>query len=57
MGGDVAGDGGQDLMPRRALPPFPVLLHASLKHLIGMELGILAQYRACKRGFPQGDGA
>jgi hypothetical protein len=42
MGGDVAGDGDQDVTSRRALTPLPILLHAGLKHLIGMELGVLA---------------
>ena len=42
MGGDVAGDCDQDVTPRRALIPLPILLHASLKHLVGMELGVLA---------------
>ena len=46
MGGDVAGDGDQDVTPRRALTPLPILLHASLKHLIGMELGVLAKHCA-----------
>jgi hypothetical protein len=50
MGGNVAGNGDQNLGSRRALTPFPVLLHASLKHLIGMEFGILAQYGTRKRG-------
>ena len=50
MGGNVAGNRDQNLTPRRAPTPLPVLLHASLKHLIGMELGVLAQYRARKRG-------
>ena len=56
MGGDVAGDGDQDVTSRRALTPLPILLHASLKHLIGMELGVLAKHRARKRGAaPPGD--
>jgi hypothetical protein len=38
------------MTPRRALTPLPILLHASLKHLIGMKSGVLAQYRARKRG-------
>jgi hypothetical protein len=50
MGGNVAGNSNQNLTTRRALTPFPVLLRASLKHLIGMELGVLAQHRAGKRG-------
>ena len=50
MGGNVAGNGDQNLTPRRAPTPLPVLLHASLKHLIGMEFGVLPQCRACKRG-------
>ena len=50
MGGNVARDCNQDVTPRRALTPLPILLHASLKHLIGMEFGVLAQHRARKRG-------
>jgi hypothetical protein len=50
MGGNVAGNCDQNLMPRRAPTPLPVLLHASLKHLIGMEFGVLPQCRARKRG-------
>ena len=50
MGGNVAGNGDQNLTPRRAPTPLPVLLHASLKHLIGMEFGVLPQCRACERG-------
>ena len=53
MGGNVAGNSNQNLTPRHALTPFPVLLLASLKHLIGMELGVLAQHRARKRGDQQ----
>ena len=50
MGGDVARDCDQDVAPRRALTPLPILLHASLEHLICMEFGVLAQDRARKCG-------
>jgi hypothetical protein len=50
MGGNVARNCNQDVTPRRAATPLPILLHASLKHLIGMEFGVLAQHRAGKRG-------
>src|SRR5262249_28392207 len=50
MGGDVAGDCNQDMAPLGALAPFSILLHAGLKHLVCVELGVLAQHRACKRG-------
>src|SRR5262245_34987127 len=49
MGGDIAGNGDQDVTPGRALTPLPILLHASLEHLIGMEFGILAQHCTGKR--------
>src|SRR5438552_3613589 len=50
MGGDVAGHCDQDVSPRRAVTPLPILLHASLEHLVRVELGILAKHRARKRG-------
>jgi hypothetical protein len=50
MGGDVAGQCDQDVSPRRALTPLPILLHASLEHLVRVELGILAKHCARKCG-------
>jgi hypothetical protein len=50
MGGNVAGDCDQDVTSRRAPTPLPVLLHASLKHLVRVELGILAKHCARKCG-------
>ncbi len=43
MGDDVAGDGDQDVSSRRAVTPLPILRHASLEHLIGIEFGVLTK--------------
>src|SRR5512144_890970 len=50
MGGNIARNGDQDMTSRRAVSPLPILLHAGLEHLIGVEFGVFPQYRAAKRG-------
>ena len=50
MGGEIAGDRDQNVAPFVALAPFPILSHAGFEHLVGVEVGILAQDSVRQRG-------
>ena len=50
MGGEIAGDGDQDVPALVGVAPLAELPHAGLQHLIGVEARVLAQQRARERG-------